>query len=334
MWGLQAVRRRLRRRAHAVVLCYHHVATLERDPFLLTVTPERFAEQLDFLRDECSVVRLADVTSAADRQSSTRPAVAVTFDDGYADNLANAKPELERYECPATVFVCTGNVGTRREFWWDELERIFLTDTDLPERFELTIDGTPFAAAIPRALAGNDGCAVKDPGDLSGRHFIYRHLWALLRPVRVAERDRVMAELRQWAGTGQGERESYRCLAPDEVSALTANGLVEIGAHTVSHPVLARLSAAEQRAEIRESQATLSKLVGGPVESFAYPYGEEGDYDESTEAELAAAGFERACTTRPAPVRPDVSRFRIPRLVVRNWDRSEFAARLASFLRA
>ena len=66
----------------------------------------------------------------------------MTFDDGYLDNLTNAKPILEEHDVPATIFVCSGAVGRRQEFWWDQLERALLrSPKKLPERLELDIDG-------------------------------------------------------------------------------------------------------------------------------------------------------------------------------------------------
>ena len=64
----------------------------------------------------------------------------ITFDDGYADVLHHAKPLLERHSVPATVFVATGAIGQRREFWWDELGGLFLQPGTLPEELELTVD--------------------------------------------------------------------------------------------------------------------------------------------------------------------------------------------------
>src|SRR5215510_103661 len=106
----------------AVILLYHRVTELSSDPQLLCVSRQHFAEHLEILRKYGFPIALKHV----DQTRRGRPGVILTFDDGYADNLNNAKPLLERYDVPATVFVTTGYVGSRREFWKDYLERIFL----------------------------------------------------------------------------------------------------------------------------------------------------------------------------------------------------------------
>ena len=70
--------------------------------------------------------------------------MAITFDDGYANNLYQAKPLLEKYQIPATVFVATDYLEKPREFWWDELERIILQTAKLPEELALTINEQPY----------------------------------------------------------------------------------------------------------------------------------------------------------------------------------------------
>jgi peptidoglycan/xylan/chitin deacetylase (PgdA/CDA1 family) len=126
MSGLRARAGRwlLERRGALAILLYHRVAELERDPQRLAVTPEHFDEHLRVLGATCTPVAYADVPSLlrTPRRLPER-AVAVTFDDGYRDNLHAAKPLLERHGVPATVFVASGYVGSGRAFWWDELER-------------------------------------------------------------------------------------------------------------------------------------------------------------------------------------------------------------------
>ena len=113
-----------------VVLIYHRVTVLQTDPHLLAVSPENFRAQMQFLKRSVRVVRFEEVWPGMRER-----AVAVTFDDGYADNALEALPVLEEVGVPATFFVSTGALGTREEFWWDELERIILGDAGYPDKF-------------------------------------------------------------------------------------------------------------------------------------------------------------------------------------------------------
>ena len=91
--------------APVVVLLYHRVATLASDPQLLAVSPENFRQQMCYLKDKFPLVRFED-----DWSDVRTPSIAVTFDDGYADNALNALPILEEVGIPATFFVSTGNL--------------------------------------------------------------------------------------------------------------------------------------------------------------------------------------------------------------------------------
>src|SRR5215831_16190313 len=123
-------------RSHDVILLYHRVAAIDSDPWSLCITPERFSEHLEVLR-ECMPITL-EQADLSGRYGAKRPRVVVTFDDGYADNLYAAKPLLERFDIPATVFVVTGYVGQDREFWWDELEKIIFGSETLPGIVQFT----------------------------------------------------------------------------------------------------------------------------------------------------------------------------------------------------
>jgi peptidoglycan/xylan/chitin deacetylase (PgdA/CDA1 family) len=120
------LRRTLHReqRGQAVILMYHSVSQGRPDPWELCVAPDRFADQLQLLRDHYRVVSLAELRSALSRNEQLTRAVVLTFDDGYRDNLLVAKPLLERLDLSATVFVTSGYVGLNRDFWWDELEAV------------------------------------------------------------------------------------------------------------------------------------------------------------------------------------------------------------------
>ena len=123
------IRTRLRRRAReergcAVVLMYHSISHRRPDRFNICVDPDLFAEQLQLLHDRFRVVSLGELRSALVGEEPLTRTVAITFDDGYRDNLLVAKPLLEQHGLPATVFVATGFVGSGRDFWWDELDAV------------------------------------------------------------------------------------------------------------------------------------------------------------------------------------------------------------------
>ena len=104
------------------VLLYHRVAVLPSDRWVLAVSPRHFDAQLRLLRRFFRPVPLPALIDLA-RQGKGRGCVAVTFDDGYADNYATALPLLEKHQVPATFFITSGPVEQQREFWWDDLER-------------------------------------------------------------------------------------------------------------------------------------------------------------------------------------------------------------------
>ena len=330
------VRMRNRFASKAVVLLYHRVAELKTDPQLLGVTPLRFAEQLNVLAHRYRVLGLNALAEWSDGGGEyPGRAVAVTFDDGYRDNLVNAKPLLERYHIPATVFISTSYLDQSKEFWWDELERILLWPSTVPHTLRIKVDDERHEWNLDAAAHYGEqefvhysNWTVAHKQDPTPRQRVYRELCRLLRPRPTDERDQVLEEIRTWAGVSKTIRDSHRCLSPDEVERLEAGNIVDIGAHTVSHSMLSSLSAATQEMEIRDSKTRLEAILKRPLASFAYPYGSTGDYTSETMTLVRAAGFASACSNVPQPVTRWSDPYQLPRFIVRDWSGEEFARRL------
>jgi peptidoglycan/xylan/chitin deacetylase (PgdA/CDA1 family) len=323
----------------AIILAYHRVADLPSDPQLLCVTPKHFAEHLEVLRKRGYPTRLQELgCSLRDRKKLPR-GVAVTFDDGYADNLINAKPVLERYEVPATVFVTTGYVDQQRDFWWDELERLLLHVDPLPENLCLHIDGRLYEWNL-RLPANTDGTAhehhgrwnISESHDPSPRHSAYRALHRLLRPLLDTDQRRVLDELRVWTGAANLGQTERAALSRAQIIELAEGGHIEVGSHSVTHPVFSALSAPAQSVEVERSKGALEEILGRPVTSFAYPFGSKADYTEVTASAVERAGYLCACANFPAVVQPASDRFQLPRFLVRDWDGDEFSRRLGAWL--
>lgn len=311
IYGVGRFRRWLRRlRGGSIILAYHRIAEVASDPHLLCVTPAHFAEHLEYLRQCYYPMSLQELYRRLMEGRVPRRGVAITFDDGYADNLWNAKPLLERYDIPATVFIISGKVGDYREFWWDRLERLLLLPRILPPRLTLSLNGQIYtwATATPEE-----------------RKATYYAVHWLLRPLSVEVREQALAQIHQWASDPEDERETHRPLSPEEVVALADGGLIEIGAHTVTHPVLAVQPIEMQRWEIEQSKRDLEVILGHPVRSFSYPYGEQADVDEVTRQIVKTAGFSLACASVLDVVRKHTDPYWMPRFTVWDWDGDQFA---------
>jgi len=326
LWKLAAAR--------SVILMYHRIGDAEADPWGLCVSPRNFAEHLAVLRDVGTPLTLAALGAAHERRMIPRRGIVVTFDDGYADNLRTAKPLLERYDVPATVFVTTGHTGTQDEFWWDELERLLLAPVTLPATLDLTIDGTAHHWELGIAAAYDDDERRRNrdrrarDGAPGSRHAFYYAVWSALLPLAFEERRGLVAAIASWAAGGP-PRTSHRALRPDEIVELASGGLVDIGSHTVTHPLFPTHSPAAQQRELVASKLALEQILERPVTTFAYPYGESSP---ESPALVRETGFVCACSVRAETVWKRSDRYRLPRFGVEDWSGEELARRLAGWL--
>src|ERR1044072_9851462 len=110
----------------AIVLMYHRVASVSADPWELAVQPEHFEQHLAILKNKFHVVPLTELVHQLQQRKLRTDCVCLTFDDGYSDNFINAKPLLEKYQCPAIFFIATKFINRKDMFWWDELQQIML----------------------------------------------------------------------------------------------------------------------------------------------------------------------------------------------------------------
>lgn len=294
-----------------IILLYHRVTTLASDPQLLAVSPENFRAQMRYLKKNFALARLEDNWARCDK-----PAVVVTFDDGYADNALEALPILEELQVPATFFVSTSPIGTDREFWWDEVERLLLSEREFPPCFELPLAKTTKRWATAQA---------------QDRARLYREILPILRESLPETRGAYLERMRLWAGAGPEGRASHRVLSGEELLKLAASPLVTLGAHTRSHSSLSVLSASRQREEIVGSKLWLEEFLGREVKVFSYPFGTTNDYTGETVAICRDVGFFRTASNFPGQWRAGTDTSQLPRHLVRNWDLTTFQKQLSRF---
>jgi peptidoglycan/xylan/chitin deacetylase (PgdA/CDA1 family) len=328
--AVRRVARRLpARRPRAVVLVYHQVGTAAIDPWRLTVDPEIFAGQMKTLARDWSPMSLAELVDGFERRRLPERAVAVTFDDGYADNLEVAAPILLEHAIPATLFVAPDLIDAGGPLWWDELASLLLEPARLPSTLTLA-SGNGHQWTIPPVAADEPMAAVTTrpwearPGT---RLRAFNDVWLALRALDAPTRETALEEIAEWAGTPRpAERVLLTWGQVREFAALPGFGL---GAHTLTHPLLPTCSHEGARTEIAGSADRLRDEAGVEIEQFAYPF---GAWSPSVARQVEDLGFDAAYTTDGSAISWRSSPHALPRVPAEEMAPGDFTKMLADLL--
>jgi peptidoglycan/xylan/chitin deacetylase (PgdA/CDA1 family) len=257
-----------------LILNYHRIGVPGEldDPDLFSATPEGFDVQVRMLARRFEIVPAG--TADLDARRPARR-IAITVDDGYRD-MALAAEVLRSHGAVGSFFVCTGFVDRPHHAWWDEIAWLVggPPPRDLPSS-EWLPDGLRVHGRAPAQVRRSVTAAYKLRAGERGEDFLD---WL----AAVTGRPRLPAEAAD-----------ERWLTWDGVRALRQAGM-EVGGHTVTHPVLANLDPARQRSEIGQCVARLRQETVGPVDTFAYPVGSRAAFDGRTMAVLGELGVRRA----------------------------------------
>ncbi|MDD7940823.1 polysaccharide deacetylase family protein [Actinomycetospora lutea] len=277
-----------------LVLGWHNIDPTPYAPAPPGSGREGFARQLALLDRIATVVPLGEAVDTLAAGGSLPPrAVALTFDDGYADWLEAAVPALDRQGVHGTFFLVSDILSRRVGAWWEDLAEAF----DRAEVPHLEWAGRIHDLSTPQARHATQE-ALK--GELK----------LVDRVTRVAAVDAIAGRIAPSAPASPS-----LFLDWDGARALAASGH-GIGSHTVTHPILAREEVATQEAELSESRRALEDGLGQAVDLLAYPNGNKGDYDERTMELAERAGYRAAITTRAGLAGPDASPYAMRRVLV------------------
>lgn len=335
--AVSAFRRRFAK--SLVVLTYHRVARLDRDPQLLCVQPDNFMAHMEIIKRLAYPVQLEDMDGYF-KTFNRRKGIAVTFDDGYADNLHHAAPIVERSKVPITIFISTGFVDRSREFWWDYLERVFLGPSELPEKVELVVghetvnvDFRGYGHWSINDAAKYNRWNVLESVDPTPRHRVYRKLCELVKPLTPEVRRDTINRIEKWSGIENIARDTHKILSREDLKCLCQHAWINLGAHTINHVMLATSSDLEKESEIGGPQEFFEKLSLTPVDGFAYPYGMNLDFDDTSVRYVKQKRYKYACANYPGKLNYQTDRYKIPRFMVRDWSAGVFESHLRRWLR-
>lgn len=268
---------RARRHPAFPILTYHRVNDLG-DPFLDDSLPtEVFERHVAHVARYYCVLTVEDLVERMSRGTLPRNALAITFDDGYRDTLTHAAPILARHGVPATVFLASGFIGTAEVPWYDRL-------------------ALAFKLTRARSVAAPWG----EPIDLGTERLRLQGLRQTLRHLKRVPDEAarsVLDDLLSRLGVTDPRCFKNTMLTWDDVHALAGLGF-SIGAHTITHPILSRITADRARQEIAGCRSMIAAACGRPPRAFAYPNGGAEDYTPAVVDMVRQAGFGCAVTTR------------------------------------
>jgi peptidoglycan/xylan/chitin deacetylase (PgdA/CDA1 family) len=285
---------------HKIILCYHNVSAAGGTPrgWLAghrSLDAREFEAQMSWLKANFDVVSLDEIVRGQARIDKHQ--VAITFDDGYYNNIDTVMPIMAKLELPMTWFVTTDFVDNPELLpWWD------------------TIDLALEKCAGPITLREPEVAGSYDPANPQQRNWLNSALRRILKGVSPERRDAIAAELAAQVRR-QTELPQNAFARPAEVAAVDFK-YTELGGHTLSHPNLAACSEATRRREVADARARLEEISGRKLSWFAYPFGGRGCFDQASAESVSEAGFDGAVTLLPGTVGANSERYLLPRIPI------------------
>ena len=295
-------KRKIQNKCDLVILCYHRVREktgifYDRN---ISASPEEFREQMLYIRTHFTPVSIDEVIDSYRGSWELKPnSILITFDDGYKDNALNALPILDEFGIPAVVFVVTGFIDTDHISLWDRISYAF--NTIKLNEIKITND---------------DVYLLKSQGERENS------IWKfckMLRGINNDHREKLVKDIFEKYKIDKNElwnsaqRNSLGYMTKNDIQYWSNRG-IDFGMHTVNHPSFNTLSKKEMFLEVSESKKTIENILGKTVSVFAYPFGKEGDFNETSKSVLESAGIDVGMIFNPGINNPAVDKYELYRI--------------------
>ena len=274
----------LRKDRSCIILAYHRFVDdrsvyLSKGPVMHHQIRE-FEKEIAYLRKHYDILSIDDaVGTIKSRRGFARPAVVLTFDDGYLDNYTLAYPVLRKYNVPATIYLTTGLIGTSERTW--------------PDRIELALLETSVRQFAHPELFGGSPICISSKAE---KEKVCLDIGQTLKPMPYDMRVKILEEVLESLGlNGKGEGISRTMLNWDEVKEMVANGIT-FGSHSHTHPILSKMPLEEAKEEICLSKKIIEQNLGIEVKHFAIPNGGKDDFSDVLRDYCREIGFESVVT--------------------------------------
>ncbi len=261
-----------------VVLAYHRIMDVDDNyPFdieLISASCKQFDEQMAFVSRNFVPVSIEQVVNCyINNLKLPKKSILITFDDGFADNYKNAFPILKKYNVPATIFLSTDFISSDNTLWFDRLSY-----------FIMNYDEGLMKVAVREKFKVN--CTAKS------RRQILEEVMEYVKIIPNSDREKLLKELYEEFDFSYSENHMHysETLNWQQIKEMDES-CVSFGSHTLSHPILSQLDAAELTHELTESKKVIEKNINHSIDTIAYPVGTRSAFNEEVISESRLAGY-------------------------------------------
>ena len=270
---------RMANRDKALIVTYHRFRETHNPDNPIATSTRELSRQLEYLTDHYRIVPLSEIARyLASEQALPSGIAAITIDDGYRDFYEIAFPVFRRYNVPAAVFIVTGFADQQTWMWTDKLR--YLLPRARTSRLELKISGRRRLVDLNGALSPNDLAVCIN---------------SVLKSLPDEQKDDSIAEIASSLGVELPNTPpaEFGSVSWDQIREMDSAG-IEIGSHTLTHPILTNVGSERLHREVFESRERIEGALGHPVNLFCYP---NGNYNPAVRREAAQAGYRCAVTS-------------------------------------
>jgi peptidoglycan/xylan/chitin deacetylase (PgdA/CDA1 family) len=292
-----------------LILLYHKISDNELpDIFNLTVTPKNFEDHLEIINEIANPLSLNEYVSRLKSDTLPERSIAITFDDGYADNYENAFPLLIKNNIHATIFIASKYIGTH--FWWEILYQSILK-------------------CDKKEIKLSNGLNINLNNDR------LKLFTKLHKEIKKLQFDKIKFIVDELFNKSNLEKSNLinRGMILTELQEISKSNYIEIGGHTETHSQLSLMKREDQRNDIRENKKYLEENLNKKIKYFAYPYGLSDDYNNESINILKEEEFEAAFVNRNSAVSKFNGHFELPRLWVKDLSKDAFRKFIQSRLK-
>lgn len=261
------------------ILCYHSVGDEYGVPLGLSVTEKNFENQIKFLTESYNIISLDEaVKIIRDKKEIPPRAIVITFDDGMRDNYTHVFNIVKRYNVPVTIFVTVNPIQGHEVLWTDYI----IIGFNLFKDRKITLKTLGLEIPLNKYIQRQQAIVM---------------LLDTAKKLSDEDRLELINDLQKQLGLDlKSEVFQNRMLSTEMIKEMCDNG-ISFGSHTMTHPILTKISLQKLKYELVESKKALEVITGKPIKFFAYPNGTPEDFDEQVVQLLKKSGYEGAVST-------------------------------------